>query len=177
MFLTNHASIWRWRDAVQHEFAARMKWTPRPRDAKFPVSHSPVMSVNGSCGSAALQVVVEAGETVTLDASGSYSPDADARLNFTWFQYYEPSSYQSSLRGIPIVSLADISGLRGNIVTFTVPRGNDKRVRVEDVAQSGHWGEKSKCPVLHVVVAAKDARAAHPITRYLRILMQVQPLE
>jgi hypothetical protein len=71
-----------------------MKWTLRRRDANSTASLPPVMSVDGSCGSAALQVMVEAGESVTLDASGSYSPDADARLNFTWFQYCKPSSYQ-----------------------------------------------------------------------------------
>jgi hypothetical protein len=75
------------------------------------------------------------------------------------------------------MNLTDISGLRGDIVTFAVPVRSEKCVRAEDVTQSVHWGEESKCPVLHVVVAAKDARAAHPITRYLRILMQVQPLE
>lgn len=75
IFLTKPAPIWRWRDAVQHEFAARMQWTLRQRDANFTTSHPPVMSVSGSCGSAALKVMVEAGETVTLDASASYSPD------------------------------------------------------------------------------------------------------
>jgi hypothetical protein len=133
------------------------------------------MSVNGSCGPAALQVMVEPGELVTLDASASYSPNPNARLNFTWFQYYEPSSYQSSPSTVPLVDLENVSGPHGYIVTFTVPGGNDKCVRAEDVTESGHWGEMSKCPVLHVVVAAKDASAVHPITRYKRILLQVQP--
>jgi hypothetical protein len=173
IFLTNHASIWRWRDAVQHEFSARMQWTLYPKGVNSTASHPPMMSVNGSCGPAALQVMVEAGETVTLDASASYSPDTNAHLNFTWFQYYEPSSYQSSPSSVPL--LTDISGLRGDTVTFMVPGGNEKCVRAEDVTESGHWGEASKCPVLHVVVAAKDASAVHPITRYKRILLQVQP--
>jgi hypothetical protein len=44
------------------------------------------------------------------------------------------------------------------------------------VTESGrHWGEKSKGPVLHVVVAAKDASAVNAMTRYKRILLQVQP--
>jgi hypothetical protein len=42
IFLTNPAPIWRWRDAIQHEFAARMQWTLRPRDANSTTSHPPV---------------------------------------------------------------------------------------------------------------------------------------
>jgi hypothetical protein len=137
----------------------------------------PMVIVNGSCGLAALQVMVEAGETVTLDASASYSPDSNARLNFTWFQYYEPSSYQASPGDVPTVNLTNISEIHGDRVKFTVPGGNDKCVRAEDVTESGHWGEASKCPVLHVAVAAKVAGAVHPITRYRRILLQVQPHE
>jgi hypothetical protein len=176
IFLTNHASIWRWRAAVQHEFAARMQWTLGPKDANnSTISHPPVISVNGSRGPASLQVMVKPGELVTLDASASYSPDPNARLNYTWLQYYEPSSYQSSPADVPFVDLTNVSGRHGDIVTFTVPGGNDKCVRAEDVTESGHWGEMSKCPVLHVVVAAKDASAVHPITRYKRILLQVQP--
>jgi hypothetical protein len=132
------------------------------------------MIVNGPCGSAALRVVVEAGESVTLDASASYSPDLNARLKFTWFQYYAPSSYQSSRSEVPIVNPTDVSGLHGYTVTFAVPGGNDKCVRAEDVTESGHWGEKPRCSVLYVVVAAKDANAVHPITRYRRVLLQVQ---
>jgi hypothetical protein len=39
IFLTHPAPIWRWRDAVQHESAARMQWTLRPRDANPTTSH------------------------------------------------------------------------------------------------------------------------------------------
>jgi hypothetical protein len=153
-----------------------MQWTLGPKDANnSTISHPPVISVNGSRGPASLQVMVKPGELVTLDASASYSPDPNARLNYTWLQYYEPSSYQSSPADVPFVDLTNVSGRHGDIVTFTVPGGNDKCVRAEDVTESGHWGEMSKCPVLHVVVAAKDASAVHPITRYKRILLQVQP--
>jgi hypothetical protein len=110
----------------------------------LPLCPPPMVIVNGSCGPAALQVMVEAGETVTLDASASYSPDSNARLNFTWFQYYEPSSYQASPGDVPIVNLTNISELHGDRVTFTVPGGNDKCVRAEDVTESGYWGEASK---------------------------------
>jgi hypothetical protein len=175
-FLTNHASVWRWRDAFQHEFAARMQWTLSAWSPDSYTTHPPVVSLNGSCGAAALNLNISAGEQVTLDASASYSPDANARLNFTWFQHFSPSSYQSSPSNVPTVNLTDSSGPNGSVVRFKVPYGMyDECVAAKDVTEFGQWGEKQKCPVLHVVVAVKDASAAHPITRYRRVLLHVQP--
>jgi hypothetical protein len=34
------------------------------------------------------------------------------------------------------------------------------------VTEFGHYGEKSKCLVLHIIVAVKDMNTVHPITRY-----------
>lgn len=177
-FLINHASVWRWRDAVQHGFAARMQWTLRPRNANSTKSSfTTAMNVNGSCGSAALLLTAEAGETVTLDASETYSPDDDTHLNFTWCQYYEPSSHQSSPSELPLVNLTGIYGLCGNVVKFTVLVGYEECVRAEDVTESGHRERKSKCPIFHVIVEARDASALHSITRYRRVLPHLQPHE
>ncbi|CAI9634100.1 unnamed protein product [Alternaria burnsii] len=110
MFLTNHASVWRWRDAFQHEFAARMQWTLSPWSPGSNTTHPPVVLLNGTSGPDALHLNVSGGEKVTLDASDSYSPDGSASLNFTWFQYSGPSSYQSSPSDVPTVNLTDVSG-------------------------------------------------------------------
>jgi hypothetical protein len=41
------ATVWRWRQAYQHDFAARMDWTVRPRGE---ANHNPIVVVNGVKG-------------------------------------------------------------------------------------------------------------------------------
>ena len=45
LYTTDQATIWRWREAFQHDFAARMAWTVLPRDA---ANHNPEVVVNGA---------------------------------------------------------------------------------------------------------------------------------
>ena len=46
---SDQATIWRWREAFQHDFAARIDWTIKPfSDA----NHNPVVVVNGQAGTA-----------------------------------------------------------------------------------------------------------------------------
>ncbi|KAL2840187.1 hypothetical protein BJY01DRAFT_236810 [Aspergillus pseudoustus] len=96
MYASNHATIWRWRDAFQNDFAARVQWalTGNPREA----NHVPVVTVNGSTGAEPLLLEVEAGDVVHLDASATYDPDGDS-LSFSWFQYREPTINSTGLTG------------------------------------------------------------------------------
>ena len=72
---SNRATIWRWRNAFQSDFAARMQWTLTPEFAR--ANHAPVVRVDGHEGLGVMDVDVEAGESVRFDASGSYDPDGD----------------------------------------------------------------------------------------------------
>ena len=82
---SGQATIWRWREAYQHDFAARMDWTV----ADFQhANHNPVVTVNGEKGTAPLVIEAEVGRPVTLDASESRDPDRQ-RLNFRWLHYAE----------------------------------------------------------------------------------------
>ncbi|EKG15393.1 hypothetical protein MPH_07444 [Macrophomina phaseolina MS6] len=96
-YFSQHASIWRWRSAFQYDFAARMQWTVNATDA----NHHPIAIVNDTCGLDALEVFYRFGETVTLDASGSYDPDGD-ELVFNWFHYREAA--QTVTKRDPLVS-------------------------------------------------------------------------
>src|SRR5262249_39718424 len=71
-YVSDQATIWRWRAAFQHEFAARMDWTIATYKA---ANHSPTLVVNGADGTGVVPVDARVGEAVTLDAAGSRDPD------------------------------------------------------------------------------------------------------
>jgi hypothetical protein len=84
VYIDNHATIWRWREAYQHDFAARMDWCLKPYKQ---ANHPPVAALAGPD-----EVQVRVGEAITLDARGSSDPDGD-RLEYRWFQYAEAGTY------------------------------------------------------------------------------------
>lgn len=81
-FTGNKVTLWRWRDAIQNDFAARMDWTVMPYEE---ANHPPVPPQGE-------EITVASGEYFTLDGSGTTDPDGDA-LSYLWFQYPEPGSY------------------------------------------------------------------------------------
>jgi hypothetical protein len=175
-YSSNKATIWRWREAFQNEFAARMQWTLAPRSANATSTHPPIVVVNDTCGSSHVEYNVNVGDTITLDASSSYSIDANANLNFTWFQYREPSSWQSSPSVVSSINLTYPDRGDGRVVQFEVPKPvGGYCVDPASVVGSGQFKEASKCQTLHVVVSVKDVNAKYPIERYRRVLLHVQP--
>jgi hypothetical protein len=78
---SNHATIWRWREAYQHDFAARIDWsnTSNYEDA----NHPPEAKLAHSN-----EILSKSGETVTLSAAGSSDPDEDD-LTYHWIFYQE----------------------------------------------------------------------------------------
>jgi hypothetical protein len=91
-YISNHATIWRWRDAFQNDFAARMQWT-LGKDPSY-CNHAPVPIINDSAiGPNPLHIDAEAGSIITLDASQSYDPDDDD-ITFGWFQYSDVTASQ-----------------------------------------------------------------------------------
>ena len=71
LYVSDQATIWRWRPAFQNDFVARMDWTIK----EFPeANHAPVITLNGSTGTTPLYVAAEVGKPVVLDASASRDP-------------------------------------------------------------------------------------------------------
>ena len=84
IYIDNHATIWRWRDHYQNDFAARLDWCVRPYAE---ANHPPVAKVDGE-----RELQVRVGETIILDASGSTDPDGD-QLSYRWIHYPEPGTF------------------------------------------------------------------------------------
>jgi hypothetical protein len=109
-YTSNTATVWRWRRAFQHDFAARMDWCIQPR-AKS--NHNPVAVVNGTGGPAPVELEARPGETVHISAEGSTDPDGN-RLRWRWFQYPEAGTSNAIL---------NLQGAGSPGVEFTVPAG------------------------------------------------------
>ncbi|WP_171741133.1 DUF1593 domain-containing protein [Spirosoma taeanense] len=90
--VSNKATIWRWRQAYQHDFAARMDWTIKPYKG---ANHPPVAKLGH-----ANQLQAKSGENVTLSAEGSTDPDGDG-LAYEWIYYPEVGTYTGSR--LPVV--------------------------------------------------------------------------
>lgn len=87
--VSNQATIWRWREAYQHDFAARMDWCVKPYGE---ANHNPEVVLKGHVGTDVLAYAVSAGDVVTLSAAGTTDPDGDA-LAYRWWIYREAGSY------------------------------------------------------------------------------------
>ncbi|GAA4394890.1 DUF1593 domain-containing protein [Nibrella viscosa] len=84
---SNKATIWRWRQAYQHDFAARMDWCIKPYKE---ANHPPVAKLGH-----ANQLQAKSGENVVLSAEGSTDPDGN-ELTYEWICYGEVGTYEGS---------------------------------------------------------------------------------
>jgi hypothetical protein len=84
-FSNNKASLWRWRDDFQNDFAARMDWCTKSYEE---ANHHPVIVLSHP-----EQFTVKSGEGFSLDGFNSTDPDGD-NLSFLWFHYPEAGSYK-----------------------------------------------------------------------------------
>ena len=87
-FTNAKASLWRWRNDFQLDFAARMDWCTQ----SYEEANHPPVAVLGHPE----QITVKAGQGFELDASGSTDPDGD-NLTFLWFHYPEAGSYRGKV--------------------------------------------------------------------------------
>lgn len=98
---TPQATIWRWREAYQHDFAARMDWCVAKR--KQDANHNPIVVLNGDRTKRPIELKVKAGEKIELSAVGTHDPDGN-RVTYRWFNYQEAGTHK------PGVSLGSPSG-------------------------------------------------------------------
>lgn len=94
-YINNHATIWRWREAIQNDFAARMQWCTKSFEE---ANHAPVARVAHP-----ESFTVKSGELFHLNADGSSDPDGDS-MSFLWFQYREAGTYDGNVSFRPYAS-------------------------------------------------------------------------
>lgn len=80
------ATIWRWREHFQNDFAARMNWCVAETFER--ANHNPEPVLNGDRSKAVLAVPAKPGGEVTLSAEGTTDPDKNA-VRLTWWIYAE----------------------------------------------------------------------------------------
>jgi Protein of unknown function (DUF1593) len=108
-YTSDQATIWRWREAIQNDFAARMSWTVSDY---VHANHNPMVEVNGQPGTAPITIEAEVGVPVKLDASRSHDPDGQ-HLSYKWFQYIEAGASDSNH------ALVELIGAGTSIATAT----------------------------------------------------------
>ncbi|MEP0344419.1 DUF1593 domain-containing protein, partial [Rhodopirellula bahusiensis] len=142
----NHETIWRWREAYQNDFAARMDWTIKSvEDA----NHPPVVKL-----AHANRLTAKKGDVVELSAKGSSDPDGDL-LSYEWFYYPEAGSFlcSSGTNARPVA----INGFDNETASFTVP--------TRTVMPPGTG-------TMHFIVAVTD-HGSPRLTRYARVIVDV----
>lgn len=155
--VSDQATIWRWREAFQNDFAARMSWTV---EDFAHANHNPIAVVNGHAGTAPLEMNVTVGQSITLDASKSSDPDDGQSLHYHWFHYAEAGSADANLATValtdaetPRVSVKVESACHPNWLPFVPCRG---------------------AGVAHIILAVTDDGSPR-LTSYRRIILHVRP--
>lgn len=161
---SNQATVWRWRDAYQNDFAARMQWTLSTDTSK--ANHHPVISINGDEGVEPIYMDQEADAKFTLDASATYDPDANDKLTFKWYQYCDPSATQwwvdAEVSKFEIVNKDE----EGRVVEVTVPPAEKSGVDLMSRQPV------TKGQLLHLILEVTD-NGSPSLTSYRRIVVQV----
>ncbi len=156
--VSDQATIWRWREAYQNDFAARMDWTVQ--DFKH-ANHAPDVVVDGQRGKAPVELIGKAGETLNLNAAGTSDPDAQ-RLTYRWLLYPE----------------AGLSGTHGATVTLSGDTGAMATLTLQSACPQG-WlplpaGYCKGPGIVHVILAVTDDGSPR-LTSYRRVIVHVEP--
>ena len=84
---SNQATIWRWREHFQNDFAARMDWCVADKFSR--ANHNPHAVLNGDRSTGVVTVSARAGSTVQLSAEGTDAGDDEQRVKTSWWIYRE----------------------------------------------------------------------------------------
>lgn len=155
-YISDQATIWRWRNDFQQDFAARMDWTIKDySDA----NHNPEVIINGKRGVNPIELSVDVGGSVVLDAKGSSDPDNNT-LSYTWFHYPEAGFEMG--QGMAEITLQALAADRVRVVG-------------RQACKKGWHGDVSPCNtgIAHIILRVQDS-GTPTLTRYRRIILTVK---
>jgi hypothetical protein len=153
---TDQATIWRWRQHFQHDFAARMSWTIAPASQS---NHHPLVVVNANSGKDVIELEARPGQKLILKTTGSQDPDGHS-LRYHWFHYPEA--------GTTNTPRADITLGASFEPTLTI---------TANAACTAAWKPlRQPCTgtgEAHIILAVTDT-GTPSLTSYRRILLRVK---
>ncbi|KAH8800343.1 hypothetical protein F5884DRAFT_810060 [Xylogone sp. PMI_703] len=163
-YISNQATIWRWRDAFQNDFAARIQWTLT--ESISSCNHAPVPVVQGSTGPEPLVIEAEAGSEVTINAAESYDLDGDS-LTFNWFQYSDVTATQWWVEAeVAVLEIQDVDERQhGKVIKVKLPPP-------EKCAVDVFTGKPKKIgQAFHLILELKDNGTPNLVS-YKRVILQ-----
>lgn len=166
---TDQATIWRWRNTFQRDFAARMAWASGRGS-----NHNPRVVVNTESGTAPLTLITPVGTPVVLDTTGTSDPDGHA-LTYRWFFYREAGT---GIPGQPVLGARPPVGGGGDAATGGIPSAPDggppqPPIRLTlDGATSPRAVATLKVPgIAHVILEVTDNGTPN-LTTYRRVILR-----
>jgi hypothetical protein len=153
-YTSDQATIWRWRKAFQHDFAARMDWTLKEfKEA----NHNPVAVVNRDSSKQPIFINAKMGTPVTLSAAGTSDPDGN-KVKYTW---YQEAASAISKPARPEEAIGE--------------RGEDELEALPKVRIEGRHGQEAtlipqSAGIAHVILAVEEPR----LTSYRRVMLDIE---
>jgi len=174
-YTSDQATIWRWRTAFQHDFAARMEWTVT--DVSH-ANHNPEVVVNGQGGKAPLTLDARVGRAVALDAEGTHDRDGN-RLKYSWVFYPEAGS---GIPGQPVAAgpAVPIGGggtqAEGGIPSAPTggPREPAPRVTIDNASTARATVTPRVAGTAHIILVVEDD-GSPSLTAYRRVILNIAP--
>jgi hypothetical protein len=145
------ATIWRWREEYQLDFAARMDWCVADDFKK--ANHNPVAVLNGDTTKNIVELTAKPGATVMLDATGSSDPDGNA-VAMKWWTYEEASTLRDD-KGRRFPADVKLTSDSGATTSLTLPSAK-------------------KSATVHVILQLTD-NGTPALTAYRRAIITIQP--
>jgi hypothetical protein len=169
-YTSDQATIWRWRRAFQHDFAARMDWTiRRVADA----NHNPDVVVNGQRGRAPVLVDAAVGTAVVLDAAGTSDRDGDA-LSYRWIVYPEAGT---GIPSQPVTAAAPpaavVSQQEGGMPSALGLREPPPRLLIRSPAIARTEVIPQVAGTTHVILIVEDT-GRPALTSYRRVIVRTK---
>lgn len=147
---SNQATIWRWREHFQNDFAARMDWCAADVFAK--ANHNPRAVLNADESTDIITLTARHGSTVKLSAEGTHAGDERQEVQVTWWIYNEAGNSVG----------ARLTETRGMHTEVEIPT---KLTKVNSEAS-----EKE----VHVILQAEDDGVPR-LFAYRRAIIRVEP--